>query len=68
MLLIGVAVILPSSRSGMSKGTLAGIVSGAIAVAVTLSAVVSLFILRKRMKYHAILRRRHCEYLIIIKM
>lgn len=65
--LIDVAVILPSSRSGISKGTLAGIVSGAVAVAVILSAIVSLFILRKRMKYyHRMSRRRHCEYIIIV--
>ena len=53
------------SSSGISKGALAGIVLGAIAVAVTLSAIVSLLILKGRMKkYYAISRRRQCEYLL----
>ncbi|KAJ4719276.1 Leucine-rich repeat protein kinase family protein [Melia azedarach] len=48
-----------SSNSGLSKGALAGIILGAIAVAVTLSAIVSLFIVRARLKdYHAISKRR----------
>ncbi|XP_059429372.1 probable LRR receptor-like serine/threonine-protein kinase At1g06840 isoform X2 [Corylus avellana] len=47
-------------RSALSKGALVGIVLGAIACAVTLSAVVSLLIVRVRMrKYHAVSRRRH---------
>ncbi|KAE8056361.1 hypothetical protein FH972_013140 [Carpinus fangiana] len=48
------------SRSALSTGALAGIVLGAIAGAVTSSAVVSLLIVRVRMrKYHAVSRRRH---------
>lgn len=63
---IDVAVILSSSKSGISTGLLVGIILGAIVVAVTLSAIVSLIILRKRMNnYHAVSRRRHCEYLPI---
>ncbi|KAE8039441.1 hypothetical protein FH972_011852 [Carpinus fangiana] len=48
------------SRSALSMGALVGIVLGAIAGAVTLSSVVSLLIVRVRMrKYHAVSRRRH---------
>ena len=57
-----------SPSSGLSKGALAGIVLGTIAGAVTLSAVVTLLILRVHMrKYHAIAKRRHCEYLMFLK-
>ncbi|XP_059429385.1 probable LRR receptor-like serine/threonine-protein kinase At1g06840 isoform X2 [Corylus avellana] len=53
-------VISTSPRSALSMGALAGIVLGAIAGAVALSTVVSLLIVRMRMrKYHAISRRRH---------
>ncbi|KAE8009564.1 hypothetical protein FH972_005995 [Carpinus fangiana] len=48
------------SRSALSSGALVGIVLGVIAGSVTLSAVVSLLIVRMRMrKYHAVSRRRH---------
>ena len=58
-----------SPSSGLSKGALAGIVLGTIAGAVTLSAVVTLLILRMHMrKYRSISRRRHCEYLMFRKL
>jgi nitrate reductase gamma subunit len=57
-----------SPSSGLSIGALAGIVLGTIAGAVTLSAVVTLLILRVRMrKNHAIAKRHHCEYLMFLK-
>jgi len=60
------AAITPSSSSGISKGALAGIILGAIACAVTLSAIVSILILRVRMRdYHALSKRRNGEYLIM---
>ncbi|RDX76520.1 putative LRR receptor-like serine/threonine-protein kinase, partial [Mucuna pruriens] len=43
-------VIITSPSSGISKGALAGIVLGAIACAVTLSAIVSIIILRIRLR------------------
>ncbi|KAF5446552.1 hypothetical protein F2P56_032171 [Juglans regia] len=55
-------VIATSPRSGLSKGALAGIVVGTVAGAVAMSAVVSLLILRKRMKkYNAVSRRRRAS-------
>ncbi|XP_075634999.1 putative LRR receptor-like serine/threonine-protein kinase At1g06840 isoform X3 [Castanea sativa] len=49
-----------SPSSGLSKGALAGLVLGIIAGAVALSAVVTLLILRMRVRnYHARSRRRH---------
>jgi nitrate reductase gamma subunit len=64
-ILTNVTVISTSPRSALSTGALVGIVLGAIAGAVTLSAVVSLLIVRVQMrKYHAVSRRRHCEYLM----
>ncbi|XP_065847821.1 probable LRR receptor-like serine/threonine-protein kinase At1g06840 isoform X2 [Euphorbia lathyris] len=49
-----------SSSSGVNKGALAGIVLGAIAGAVTISAIVSLLIVRTHLrKYHAVSKRRH---------
>lgn len=60
------AAITPSSSSGISKGALVGIILGAIACAVTLSAIVSILILRVRMRdYRALSRRRNGEYLIM---
>ncbi|CAB4312324.1 unnamed protein product [Prunus armeniaca] len=48
-----------STKSGLSKGALAGIILGTIAGAVTLSAIVSLLILRKHLRdRHTISRRR----------
>jgi nitrate reductase gamma subunit len=56
-----------SPRSTLSKGALAGIVLGTIAGAVTLSAVVTLLILRVHMKKHpTVSRRRRCEYLMFM--
>jgi hypothetical protein len=56
-----------SPRSTLSKGALAGIVLGTIAGAVTLSAVVTLLILRVHMRKHpAVPRRRRCEYLMFM--
>nr|XP_023895301.1 probable LRR receptor-like serine/threonine-protein kinase At1g06840 isoform X1 [Quercus suber]XP_023895302.1 probable LRR receptor-like serine/threonine-protein kinase At1g06840 isoform X1 [Quercus suber]XP_023895303.1 probable LRR receptor-like serine/threonine-protein kinase At1g06840 isoform X1 [Quercus suber]XP_023895304.1 probable LRR receptor-like serine/threonine-protein kinase At1g06840 isoform X1 [Quercus suber]XP_023895305.1 probable LRR receptor-like serine/threonine-protein kina len=49
-----------SPRSGLSKGALAGLVLGTIAVAVTLSAIVTLLILRRHVgKYQSFSRKRH---------
>ncbi|QCE01091.1 leucine-rich repeat family protein [Vigna unguiculata] len=45
-------VILSSPSSGISKGALAGIVLGAIAFGVTFSAIITILILRKRLRYH----------------
>ncbi|KAI4306305.1 hypothetical protein L6164_029591 [Bauhinia variegata] len=58
--------IVTSSSGGISKGALAGIIIGAIACAVTLSAIVTLLILRMRMKnYHAVSKRRHSSKISI---
>ncbi|XP_028070469.1 probable LRR receptor-like serine/threonine-protein kinase At1g06840 [Camellia sinensis] len=60
--------VIPSStsKSGISKGALAGIVVGTVAGVVILSTVVSLLIWRLHMnKYTAVSKRRRCEYLII---
>lgn len=58
-----------TSKSGISTGALIGIVLGGIAVAVTLSAVVTLLILRVRLKnYHVVSKRRHSEYLKLLKL
>jgi len=60
-------VIVTSQKSNkISTGALVGIVLGAIAGAVTLSAVVSLLILRRRLRdYTAISKRRRRECLSI---
>lgn len=50
--------IPPSSTSGISKGALAGIVLGAVAGAVTLSAIVSLLILRMRLRKHHVISKK----------
>ena len=61
--------ISTSSRSGLSKVSLVGIVLGTIVGAVTLSAVVTLLILRVHMrKHHAVSRRHHREYLMFMKL
>ena len=58
-----------SPSSGLSKGALAGLVLGIIAGAVALSAVVTLLILRAHIrKYHAILGKRRCKYLMFMKL
>ena len=58
-----------SPSSGLSKGKLAGLVLGTIAVTVTLSAVVTLLIMRRHVgKYHSHSRRRNCEYLMFVKL
>jgi hypothetical protein len=65
IVLTNVTGVPTSSRSALSTGALAGIVLGTIAGAITLSSVVSLLIVRVRMrKHHAVSRRRHCEYLM----
>ncbi|GLU11957.1 hypothetical protein SLE2022_286730 [Rubroshorea leprosula] len=49
----------PSLSTGVSKGALAGIILGTFAGAVTLSAIISLIIFRRRLRgYHAVLKRR----------
>lgn len=68
IVLIDVTVIAPSKKSGVSKGALAGIIVGTFAGAVTLSAIVCLFIMRRHKRnHHAISRRRRSEYLSVIK-
>ncbi|KAF8364666.1 hypothetical protein HHK36_033346 [Tetracentron sinense] len=53
------SVIPDTSKSGIGKGALAGIVLGAIAGAVTLSAIITLLIMRRYMrKHHAVSKRR----------
>ncbi|XP_050218131.1 probable LRR receptor-like serine/threonine-protein kinase At1g06840 isoform X2 [Mercurialis annua] len=53
-------VIVPSSKSGISKGALAGIVVAAIAGAVTVSAIITLLMMRAHLKkYTAVSKRRH---------
>ncbi|KAK1265323.1 putative LRR receptor-like serine/threonine-protein kinase [Acorus gramineus] len=53
------SVIVESTNSGLKKSTVVGIVLGAIAAAVTLSAIVSIIILRRRGGYHrGALRKR----------
>lgn len=65
-MLIIVAVTVTSSKSGISTGAIVGIVLGAIACAVTLSAIVTLLILRTKLKdYRAVSKRRHGEFLIM---
>lgn len=60
-------MVVTSRSSGISKGALAGIILGAIAIAVTLSAIVTLLIMRVQMRnYRAIPKRHHCEYLIML--
>lgn len=66
ILLIVVAVIGPSSKSGISTGALVGIILGSIACAVSLSAIVTLLILRTKLRSHrAISKRRHGEFIIM---
>ncbi|KAL2333094.1 hypothetical protein Fmac_014307 [Flemingia macrophylla] len=61
-------VIVQRSKSGISTGALVGIVIGAIACAVILSAIVTILILRVKFKdYHAISKRRR-ESKISIKI
>lgn len=56
----------PTTKSGLSKGALAGIILGTIAGSVTLSAIISLLILRRHNKNrHTYSKRRPCEYLPI---
>ncbi|KAK7385631.1 hypothetical protein VNO78_31379 [Psophocarpus tetragonolobus] len=58
--------IIPSSSSEISKGALVGIVLGAIACAVTLSAIVSILILRIRLRdYRALSKRRNASRISI---
>ncbi|XWS74451.1 hypothetical protein CRYUN_Cryun02cG0217300 [Craigia yunnanensis] len=51
--------LVTTSTSGISKGALIGIVLGGIAVAVTLSAVVTLLILRVRLRNYRVLSKHH---------
>ncbi|XP_019095300.1 PREDICTED: probable LRR receptor-like serine/threonine-protein kinase At1g06840 isoform X1 [Camelina sativa] len=55
--------VFPSaSPSGLSKGAVAGIVLGSAAVAVTLTAIIALIIMKKRMKrYSAVVRRKRAS-------
>ncbi|KAF7816252.1 putative LRR receptor-like serine/threonine-protein kinase [Senna tora] len=61
-------VIVSSSSSGISTGALVGIVLGAIACAVTLSAIVTLLILRMRMRNYRVISKRHHSSRISIKI
>ncbi|KAI5408283.1 hypothetical protein KIW84_054202 [Lathyrus oleraceus] len=59
-------VTVTSSKSGISTGAIVGIVLGAIACAVTLSAIVTLLILRTKLKdYRAVSKRRHVSKISI---
>ncbi|KAJ1422960.1 Serine/threonine-protein kinase, active site [Sesbania bispinosa] len=59
-------VITTSSKSGISTGALVGIILGSIACAVTLSAIVTLLILRIQLrKHHAVSKRRHASKISI---
>lgn len=61
-------MLITTPKSGISTGALIGIVLGGIAVAVTLSAVVTLLILRVRLRnYRAVSKRRQSEYLKFLK-
>ncbi|KAK9941013.1 hypothetical protein M0R45_017643 [Rubus argutus] len=51
-------VTASSNKSGVSKGALAGIIVGTFAGAVTLSAIVSLFIMRRHKRNHRAISRR----------
>ncbi|XVF46108.1 hypothetical protein PTKIN_Ptkin03bG0000300 [Pterospermum kingtungense] len=51
-------VLITTRKSGISTGALIGIVLGGIAVAVTLSAVVTLFILRVRLRNYRLVSKR----------
>lgn len=58
-----------SPSSGLSKGALVGIVLGTFVGTVALSAAVILLILRAHIrKYHAILGKRRCKYLMFMKL
>ncbi|KAI3896058.1 hypothetical protein MKX03_030929 [Papaver bracteatum] len=63
-------VDIKPTHSGLSKGALAGIILGVIAGAVTLTALVSIFIARKKMKhyYRAISKKRLLSKRIPIKV
>ena len=65
--LIIVAVLIPaSSKSRISTGALVGIILGSIACAVTLSAIVTLLILRMKLKDHPVVsKRRRRKFLIM---
>lgn len=56
------AVILDFPKSGISKGVVAAIVLGAVAVAIIISALVSILIMRRRAKKYGVLRNRQCKY------
>ncbi|RDY08683.1 putative LRR receptor-like serine/threonine-protein kinase, partial [Mucuna pruriens] len=60
--------ISSSPSSGISKGALAGIILGTIACAVTLSAIVSILILRIRLRDYPALSRRHNASRISVKI
>lgn len=56
--------VFPNSTFNLNKGALAGIILGAIACAVTLSAIISLIISRFYLRSHHVLsKRKQCEYL-----
>ncbi|KAI5679821.1 hypothetical protein M9H77_01048 [Catharanthus roseus] len=61
-------VIVPSSSSSISKGAIVGIVLGAVAGAVTLSALVSLVILRLHMKKQRVISKRRQSSKVSIKI
>ncbi|OMO82993.1 hypothetical protein CCACVL1_11608 [Corchorus capsularis] len=55
-------VLITTSKSGISKNALIGIVLGGIAIAVTLSAVVTLLIIRVRLRnYRVVSKRSHAS-------
>ncbi|KAK9124796.1 hypothetical protein Sjap_014398 [Stephania japonica] len=61
-------VVLDFPKSGMSKGAVAGIVLGSIAGAVTLSAIVTILIVKSHMKKHSAPSRKRLVSRISIKI
>lgn len=60
------AVFPEATSSGVSKGALAGIILGSVAAAVTLTAIIAIIIMRKRIKgYTAVARRKRCKHFLV---
>ncbi|XP_058110752.1 probable LRR receptor-like serine/threonine-protein kinase At1g06840 isoform X2 [Magnolia sinica] len=61
-------VIVESSKSGISKGVLAGIVLGAVAGTLTISAIISILIMRRRTRHYRLGSKRRLLSKISIKI
>ncbi|OVA06938.1 Protein kinase domain [Macleaya cordata] len=57
-----------SNKVSISKGALAGIILGTIALSVTISAIIAIIIIRKRYSYHHVVSRNHLSSRISIKI